>query len=189
MVHRLKFSPCVMKHHAMGSGGTVPQFLNSGTERMGMVSFRPRTLIPLHQLNGMMGGPHSRHERFGEEKNLSPLPGLPSCGPVTTATAWSRFASFFYVRRNNNVSWPVFMTGRDCFALPHGFTIIDLSQTRKCIFWCFADRASQYNLSNLMHRMEEDDTIIVKWAQEDVETSYNLLNKKQEESKICNSIS
>ena len=26
--------------------------------------------------------------------------------------------------------------------------------------------------------MEEEDNIIVKWAQEDVETSYNLLNKK-----------
>ena len=25
--------------------------------------------------------------------------------------------------------------------------------------------------------MEEEDNIIVKWAQEDVETSYNLLNK------------
>jgi hypothetical protein len=25
--------------------------------------------------------------------------------------------------------------------------------------------------------MEEEDTIIVKWAQEDVETLYNLLNK------------
>ena len=27
--------------------------------------------------------------------------------------------------------------------------------------------------------MEEEDNIIVKWAQEDVETSYNLLNKKK----------
>ena len=26
--------------------------------------------------------------------------------------------------------------------------------------------------------MEEEDNIIVKWAQEDVETSYNLLNNK-----------
>jgi len=59
-----KLIPCLMKHHAMGSGGTVPRFPNSGTERMGMVNFRPRRLIPLHQLNGMMGGPHSRHERF-----------------------------------------------------------------------------------------------------------------------------
>jgi len=25
--------------------------------------------------------------------------------------------------------------------------------------------------------MEEEDSIIVKWAQEDIETSYNLLNK------------
>jgi len=76
-----------MKHHAMGSGGTVPRFLNSGTERMGMVSFTPRTLIHLHQLNGMLGGPQSRHERFEEEKNLSSLPGRPSRSPVTTATA------------------------------------------------------------------------------------------------------
>jgi hypothetical protein len=30
--------------------------------------------------------------------------------------------------------------------------------------------------------MEEEDNIIVKWAQEDVETSYNLLNK----NKGCN---
>jgi len=27
--------------------------------------------------------------------------------------------------------------------------------------------------------MEEEDNIIVKWAQEDVETSYNLLNKNK----------
>jgi hypothetical protein len=26
-------------------------------------------------------------------------------------------------------------------------------------------------------QMEEEDNIIVEWAQEDVETSYNLLNK------------
>ena len=28
--------------------------------------------------------------------------------------------------------------------------------------------------------MEEEDNIIVKWAQEDVETSYNLLNKNKD---------
>ena len=31
--------------------------------------------------------------------------------------------------------------------------------------------------------MEEEDNIIVKWAQEDVETSYNLLNNKN--NKLC----
>ena len=29
--------------------------------------------------------------------------------------------------------------------------------------------------------MKEEDNIIVKWAQEDVETSYNLLHKKKYE--------
>ena len=28
--------------------------------------------------------------------------------------------------------------------------------------------------------MQEEDNIIVKWAQEDVETSYNLLNKNKD---------
>ena len=32
--------------------------------------------------------------------------------------------------------------------------------------------------------MEEEDNIIVKWAQEDVETSYNLLNKQINYNKI-----
>jgi len=36
----------------------------------------------------------------------------------------------FTVRRNNNVSWLVFMAGRDCFSLPHGFANSDLSRTR-----------------------------------------------------------
>jgi len=29
-----------------------------------------------YQRNRRLGGPHSRSERFGEEKNLLPLPGL-----------------------------------------------------------------------------------------------------------------
>ena len=29
-----------------------------------------------YQLNRRLGGPHSRSERFGEEENILPLPGL-----------------------------------------------------------------------------------------------------------------
>ena len=32
--------------------------------------------------------------------------------------------------------------------------------------------------------MEEEDNIIVKWAQEDVETSYNLLNNNNKNNNI-----
>ena len=37
--------------------------------------------------------------------------------------------------------------------------------------------------------MEEEDNIIVKWAQEDVQTLYKLLNNNNMQHKICKTIS
>jgi hypothetical protein len=34
-------------------------------------------------------------------------------------------------------------------------------------------------------QLEEEDTIIVKWAQEDVETLYNLLNTNNNHIYVC----
>ena len=36
--------------------------------------------------------------------------------------------------------------------------------------------------------MEEEDNIIVKWAQEDVETSYNLLNNNNNNNNNCENV-
>jgi hypothetical protein len=43
---------------------------------MGQVSFTPRSLYPRYPLCRKLGGPQSRYERYGEDKNLFPLQGI-----------------------------------------------------------------------------------------------------------------
>jgi hypothetical protein len=64
-----------------GSGGIAPRILNQGTRWRWVVSFTPRPLYPQgknpwYPLDRRVGGPQSRSERGGEDKNSKPLQGL-----------------------------------------------------------------------------------------------------------------
>jgi hypothetical protein len=81
-----------------GSGGIVPRILDLCTTWRWVVSFKPLPLYPQVQslwnpLVRRLGGPQSRSEHGGEEKNSQPLPGLeapvmpPEYG-VEVLTSW-----------------------------------------------------------------------------------------------------
>jgi hypothetical protein len=63
------------------SGGIAPYILNLGTSWIIVFSFTPRPLCSQeksrqYQLNKTLGGTQSRSGRFGEDKNINPLPGF-----------------------------------------------------------------------------------------------------------------
>jgi hypothetical protein len=65
----------------MGGGRIASRILNLCTRWRWVVSFTPRPLYlqgkgPWCPLDRRLGGPQSRSERGGEEKNSQPLPGL-----------------------------------------------------------------------------------------------------------------
>jgi hypothetical protein len=59
-----------------GGGIIAPRILNLGTRWRRMISFTARPLCPRYPLNRRLGGPQSRNERGGEEKNI-PLLDVP----------------------------------------------------------------------------------------------------------------
>jgi hypothetical protein len=64
-----------------GNGSIAPRILDLGTRWRRVVSFTPRPLYlqgksPWYSLDRRLGGPQSRSERGGDEKNSQPLPGL-----------------------------------------------------------------------------------------------------------------
>jgi hypothetical protein len=69
-------------HHTMktywgGGGGCIgPRILDLGTRRRWVVSFTPRRLYPRHPLERRLGGPQSRSERGGDEKNSPHTPAI-----------------------------------------------------------------------------------------------------------------
>jgi hypothetical protein len=72
---------CLIKHHVWGSGGIAPPFLISALEWGDWSAPRPCRFTsgetaPTYPLNIRLGGPQSRSERCGEEKNLLPLPRI-----------------------------------------------------------------------------------------------------------------
>jgi hypothetical protein len=82
---KVKLSLYFTKHHAMktywGSGGMAPRILDLGTRWRWVVSFMPRPLYPQgkspwYPLDRRLGGPQSRYEHGGEEKNSQPLLGI-----------------------------------------------------------------------------------------------------------------
>jgi len=57
------------------SGGVIPHTLNLGTEWRWVMSFAYSLVKSLqYSLSKMLGGPHSRSGRFGEEKDRFPSP-------------------------------------------------------------------------------------------------------------------
>jgi hypothetical protein len=82
---KTKSSLCLTKHHAMktywGSGGIAPRIVDFGTRWRWVVSFTHRPLYPQgknrrHPLDRRLGGPQSRFEHGGEEKNSQTPPGI-----------------------------------------------------------------------------------------------------------------
>jgi hypothetical protein len=72
-------SPSTTLRRHMGEGGIAPRILNVGAGRRRVVSFRPRPLYPTERdrrypLDKRLGGPHSRSERWGEQKKFLPSP-------------------------------------------------------------------------------------------------------------------
>jgi hypothetical protein len=66
----------------MGRGGIRPSFLISALDgvssQIHAPTALPKTKSPRYPLDRSLGRPQSRSERFGEEKNLLPLPGIES---------------------------------------------------------------------------------------------------------------
>jgi hypothetical protein len=82
---KVKLSLCLTKHHAMkaywGSAGIAPRILDLGSRWRWVVNFTPLPLYPQgkspwYPLDRRLGGPQSRSERGGEEKNSQPPPEI-----------------------------------------------------------------------------------------------------------------
>jgi hypothetical protein len=96
----------------LGSGGIVPTFFISSLDGGEWSASCPgrfilRNRAPDNPLNRRLGGPQSRSEHDGEEKNSQPLPGLES--PIIHPAEPSRlhcnnkfFTKTEYNEHNNN---------------------------------------------------------------------------------------
>jgi hypothetical protein len=107
-----------------------------------VVTFTPRSLYPQgksprYPLDRRLGGPQSRSERGGEEKNPQPLPGIepPTIQPVAQrcTTELSRPLVYKIVSK-------IFRTGR----LEPKLQMVQLSATRRSCIAIFVSRSSEF---------------------------------------------
>jgi hypothetical protein len=95
-----------------GSTGIAPRILDPGTRWRRVVNFTPRLLYsqgnsPWYPLDRMLGGPHSRSGRGGEEKNSQHLSVLEPPIIQYVAQRYTTELSRLTVQHNQYIKWPL----------------------------------------------------------------------------------